>query len=161
VTSVLATHVDEWSNALTSGVPQTPNQANFFPKTRYWQWAFKLAGSYDFPYGIQAAGTFTSQSGDVWGRDARFTTGLVRSGSLVILMEDPASNRLPTQNIVNIRIEKRQKIGFGTASFQFDLFNVTNTNVELAVTTRSGSSYGRITSIVPPRIVRLGVGYTF
>jgi hypothetical protein len=76
-------------------------------------------------------------------------------------MEDPAANRLPTQNLLNFRVEKRQKIGPGTASFQFDLFNVTNTNVEMGVTTRSGTSFGRITSIVPPRIVRLGVSYNF
>jgi hypothetical protein len=76
-------------------------------------------------------------------------------------MEDPAANRLPTQNLLNIRVEKRQKIGPGTASLQFDLFNITNTNVELGVTTRSGSSFGKITSIVPPRVVRMGVSYKF
>ena len=76
-------------------------------------------------------------------------------------MEDPAANRLPTQNLLNLRVEKRQKIGPGTASFQFDLFNVTNTNAELGVTTRSGASFGQITSIIPPRVVRLGLSYTF
>ncbi len=157
MTSVLATHHDEW----VAGIPQTPNDANFYPKSKYWEWGFKLSGSYNLPYGIQAAALFTSQSGSVWGRDARFTTGLVRSGSLILLMEDPAANRLPAQNILNIRFEKRQKIGFGTAAFQLDLFNVTNTNVETGVTTRSGSSFGRLTGIVPPRIAKLGVTYTF
>jgi hypothetical protein len=76
-------------------------------------------------------------------------------------MEDPAARRLPTQNILNVRLEKQQKIGFGTAAFQFDLFNVTNTNVELGVTKRSGASFGKITSIVPPLVARLGVTYTF
>ena len=157
MTSVLATHHDE----LPNGIPQTPNDANFFPRSKYWEWGFKLSGSYDLPYGIQAAAMFTSQSGGVWGRDARFTTGLVRSGSLILLMEDPAANRLPTQNILNIRFEKRQKIGFGTAAFQFDLFNLTNTNVETGVTARSGASFGQITGIVPPRVVKLGVTYSF
>jgi hypothetical protein len=157
VTSILATHVDQWRN----GIPQTPNDESFYPKTRYWEWSYKLAGSYDLPYQIQVAGTFTSQSGSPWARDARFTTGLVRSTSLVLLMEDPAARRLPTQNLLNFRVEKRQKIGPGTAAFQFDLFNVTNTNAELGVTTRSGASFGQITSIIPPRVVRLGVSYTF
>jgi hypothetical protein len=157
VTSVLATHVDQWR----TGVPETPNEEFFYPKTQYWEWSYKLAGSYDLPYQIQLAGTFTSQSGGVWARDARFTTGLVRSTALVLLMEDPAANRLPTQNLLNLRVEKRQKLGPGTASFQFDLFNVTNTNSELGVTTRSGASFGQITSIIPPRVVRLGVSYTF
>ena len=59
------------------------------------------------------------------------------------------------------RFEKRQKIGPGTAAFQLDLFNVTNTNVELGVTTRSGANFNKITSIVPPFVAKLGVAYTF
>ncbi len=157
VTSVLATHVDQWR----TGVPETPNEEFFYPKATYWEWSYKLAASYDFPYQIQLAGVFTSQSGNVWARDARFTAGLVRSTALVLQMEDSAANRLPTQNLLNFRVEKRQKIGPGTASFQFDLFNVTNTNVEMGVTTRSGPSFGQITGIIPPRVVRLGVSYSF
>ncbi len=156
VTSFLATHVDDW----IGGVPVTPND-EFFPKRKYWEWAYKVAGSYNLPYDIQVAGTFSSQSGSVWGRDARFTAGLVRSGSLILRMEDAAANRLPTQNLLNFRVEKRQKLRYGTASFQFDLFNATNSNVELGVTTRSGPSFGQITSIVPPRVARLAVSYNF
>lgn len=59
------------------------------------------------------------------------------------------------------RNEKRQKIGFARAAFQFDLYNATNTNVETGVTTRSGANFGRITGIVPPRIARLGVTFSF
>ena len=162
VTSFLATHVDEWlsDTALTTpdGIPESPNQ-DYFPKARYWEWSFKLSGSYELPWGIQAAGTFTSQSGSVWGRDARFTPP--RLGSAIIRMEDPAANRLPTQNLLNLRLEKRQKIGPGTAAFQLDVFNVTNTNVETGITVRSGTSFGKITGIVPPRVARLGVSYNF
>lgn len=157
VSSFLATHIDSWRN----GVPQDPSAANFFPKSTYWQWSYKLSGSFQLPYDIQAAAMFTSQSGSVWAREARFTTGLTRLADVVLLMEDPAARRLPAQNILNLRFEKRQKLGFGTASLQFDLFNVTNTNVELGVTARSGANFGRITEIVPPRIARLGVTFKF
>jgi hypothetical protein len=156
VTSVLATHIDQWR----SGVPVTPNM-EIYPKSKYWEWGYKLAASYDFPYQIQLAGTFTSQSGEPWARDARFTTGLPRTTALVLLMEDPAAHRLPTVNMLNFRVEKRQKIGPGTAAFQFDLFNAANINSELGITTRSGASFGQISSIVPPRVVRLGVSYNF
>ncbi len=157
VTSFLATNVNEW-RADTTGIPESPNQ-DYFPKAEYWEWSFKLAGSYDLPWAMQLAGTFTSQSGSVWGRDARFTPP--RLASVIIFMEDRAANRLPTQNLLNLRWEKRQKIGPGTAAFQVDVFNVTNTNVETGVTTRSGATFGRITGIIPPRIARLGVTYTF
>jgi hypothetical protein len=157
VTSFLATHTDMWRN----GVPQDPNAAGFHPKSNYWEWGFKASGSYELPWRIQAAAMFTSQSGAVWARDARFTAGLVRLSEVILLMEEAAARRLPTQNILNLRVEKRQKIGPGTAAFQLDLFNVTNTNVELGVTTRSGANFNKITSIVPPFVAKLGVVYTF
>jgi len=157
VTSFLATHTDMWRN----GVPQDPNAAGFYPKSQYWEWGFKLSGSYELPWQIQAAAMFTSQSGAVWARDARFTTGLARLSEVILLMEDPAARRLPTQNILNLRFEKLVKIGPGKASFQLDLFNVTNTNVELGVTARSGANFNKITSIVPPFVAKLGVVYSF
>ena len=157
VSSFLATHADTWRN----GIPQDPNAANFYPKSNFWEWGFKLSGSYELPWQIQAAAMFTSQSGAVWAREARFTTGLVRLTEVILLMEDAAARRLPTQNILNIRFEKTQKIGPGKASFQFDVFNVTNTNVELGVTARSGVNFNRITSIVPPLVAKLGVVYQF
>jgi len=157
VTSFLATHIDTWRN----GIPQDPNAANFFPKSKYWEWGFKASGSYELPYQIQAAAMFTSQSGEVWAREARFTAGLARLSEVILLMEAPGARRLPTQNILNLRVEKRQKIGPGTAAFQLDLFNVTNTNVELGVTARSGANFNKITSIVPPFVAKLGVVYNF
>ncbi len=157
VTSFLATKVDTWRN----GVPQDPNNDNYFPKAKYWEWNFKLSGSYELPWGVQAAAMFTSQSGATWAREARFTTGLARLSEVILLMEDAAERRLPTQNILNLRFEKRQKVGFGTAALQLDVFNVTNTNVELGVTARSGANFGKITSIVPPLLAKIGVTYSF
>jgi hypothetical protein len=157
VASAMGTHLDTWRN----GIPQDPNAENFYPKSQYWEWVVKLSGSYQLPWRVQAAAMFTSQSGDTWAREVRFTTGLTRLGSLTVLVEDPAARRLPTQNIANIRLEKRQKIGPGTASFQLDVFNMFNTNVELGVTARSGASFNNITSFVPPMVARVGASYSF
>ena len=157
VTSFLATHNDVWRN----GIPQDPNAANYYPKSQYWEWGFKLSGSYELPYRIQAAAVFTSQSGSVWAREARFTTGLARLSEVVLLMEDPAARRLPMQNLLNLRFEKRLRLGPGSAAFQLDIFNVTNANVELGATARSGSTFNQVTGIVPPRVARLGVTYSF
>ena len=156
VASYLATHRDIWR----SGVPQDPNAAGFFPKSVYWEWAFKLSGSYMLPYQVQAAAMFTHQSGDPLARTARFT-GLKQLSSVTLLMEPMGSQRLPHQNLLNLRFEKKQKLGrAGEASFQFDLFNVLNTNAATAITMQSGPTYNRITGIIPPRIVRLGVTYS-
>ena len=157
VTSYLATRRDIWRN----GIPQDPNAADFFPKAQYWDHVFKLSGSYDLPFDTQVAAMFTTQSGAVWARDVRFTTGLRQQTQLILQVEPSDARRLPTQNLLNLRFEKRQQFKYGRAAFQFDLFNATNINSALEVTTRSGASFGRVTSIVAPRVARLGVTYTF
>ncbi len=60
-----------------------------------------------------------------------------------------------------LSLEKVQRLKFGEFSFQFDLFNALNTNAATNISARSGPTYGRITAIVPPRIARLGVTYSF
>jgi hypothetical protein len=42
-----------------------------------------------------------------------------------------------------------------------DLFHALNSNVALDAAAASGPSFGKITSIVPPRIARLGVTLSF
>jgi len=157
LTAYLATRFD----TLPNGVPQDPNAANFFPTAEYWDQSFKFSGSYRLPYDMHVAGTFTSQSGAVWARDARFTTGLRQQTQVILLMEPRGARRLPQQNLLNFRLEKQQRLRFGKASFQLDVFNVTNINSALAITARSGASFGRITSIVNPRVARLGVTFSF
>lgn len=158
VTSWLATHRDVWRN----GIPQNPNEASFYPKDQYWEWAFKLSGSYLLPRDVNVAAMFTSQSGEPLARDVRYTTGLRQQSNLILRMEPLGARRLPAQHLLNFRLEKKQRIrGRSTASIQFDLFNMWNTNAATAMTTRSGATFGLITAIVPPRIARLGVTYQF
>jgi hypothetical protein len=158
VTSFLATHRDVW----TDGVPQNPNAENFYPKDTYWEWAYKLSGSFQLPYAVQLAAMFTSQSGTPLAREVRFTTGLTQIGALTLRMEPLGEQKLPTQNLLNLRAEKKQRLGkYGNVSVQFDVFNTLNTNAATAKTMRSGTTYGRITAIVPPRIARVGVTYSF
>ncbi len=157
LTSFLATHRDEWLN----NVPQDPNAANFFPKNQTWEWAYKVSGSYLLPYNVQLAGSFTHQSGLAYARDVRFTQGLAQQSQVILLMEPVGSQRRPHQNLLTLRFEKRQKLGFGEASFQLDLFNVLNTNAATDISARSGLTYGQVLSIVPPRIARFGVTYLF
>lgn len=159
----LATRRNVWLDtpAPYTGVPQDPNTANFFPKDQTWQRVFKLSGSYLLPYGIQLASSFTNQSGVPFARTALFTTGLAQLGSIVLKMEPVGAENYPAQNLLAFRVEKRVKVGFGRASLQFDLFNALNTNAATSQTIQSGASFGRVLAIVPPRIGRVGVTFTF
>jgi outer membrane receptor protein involved in Fe transport len=76
-------------------------------------------------------------------------------------MEPLGSQRLPGVKLLNLRAAKRLRFGAQALSLQFDLYNALNTNGATARSVRSGPTYGRITAIVPPRVARLGVTYSF
>ncbi len=155
--SCTAAHHAEWRN----GVPQDPNTASFFPWSEYWQWECKISGGYPLPFGVRVAALFTHTSGDAEARDVRLT-GLKQAKSIVLPMQPIGAIRLPHQNLLNLRLEKRQRLGgHGNIAFQADLLNLANSSVPTAVITRSGPSYGRIVAVVPPRSLRLGAEYTF
>jgi hypothetical protein len=46
-------------------------------------------------------------------------------------------------------------------SLDFDLYNALNANDATAQSVRSGPTFGQITAIIPPRVARLGVNFTF
>lgn len=153
----LATKKDVWR----LGIPQDPN-AEFFPKDQTWEWMVKLAGGYLLPYGIQTSGTLTHQSGIPWARDARFTTGLQQLTQVILLMEPIGARRRPHVNLATLRLEKRFALPRNNNfAVQFDVFNALNTNVETGSNQRSGSTFNNITAVVPPRVARFGVTYTF
>jgi hypothetical protein len=160
----LATHRNVWIATGVSpylGVPQDPDAANFYPKDQTWQRVFKVSGSYLLPYDIQLASSFSALSGQPFARTAVFSKGLSQLGSIVLNMEPIGTESYPAQNLLAFRVEKRQKLPIGVATFQFDVFNALNTNAATSETTQSGPNFGKILAIVPPRIARLGVTFTF
>ena len=154
--SYLATHKNMW----IAGVPQTPNE-EFFPKNETWETTFRISGSYEAPFGIQTSSVFEYQSGAVLARDALFR-GLPQLSTLTLRMEPLGEQRLPAVKLLNLRAAKRLKLKASHAmTLQFDLYNALNTNDETARSVRSGPTYGRITAIIPPRVARLGLAYSF
>ena len=143
-----------------TGVPQDPNTANFYPKDETWEQVFKISGSYLLPHNIQAAASYTQTSGVPFARTASFTN-LPSLGSVVLNMEPTGAERYPTQRLLALRGEKRFKLGPTQAAVQFDVFNALNTNVATSQTIQSGANFGKILAIIPPRVARVGVRFTF
>lgn len=154
--SYLATRKNMW----IAGVPQTPNE-EFFPKNQTWETTFRVSGSYEAPLGIQTAAVYEYQSGTPLARDVLFR-GLPQLSTVTLRMEEVGSQRLPAVSLLNVRAAKRLRLFTTHAmTLQFDLYNAMNTNDETARSVRSGPTYGRITAIIPPRVARLGVTYSF
>jgi hypothetical protein len=155
----IATYLATRKNMWLGGVPQTPN--DFFPKNETWETTYRVSGSYTAPWGIVASGILESQSGTPLARDVLYRTGLTSLASLTVRMEPIGTQRLPAVRLLNVRATKQFHLNRNRFSVQFDLYNALNSSDATSESFRSGPTYGTISAILPPRVARLGINYSF
>ena len=147
-----------------------PN-AEIFTANETWEWEGRVSGSYTFPHQILASANFEHRSGAPQARQVLFTGGqAIRS--IVVNVEPIGSLRLPSTNLLDLRVAKRFTLG-GARSLEIraDVFNALNVNTTLERVLRSGPDFLRtgfttgattaVQSIVLPRIVQLGASFLF
>jgi hypothetical protein len=157
----LASFLGTRRNVWISGIPQTPNDT-FFPKDQTWERTFRVAGSYQAPWGVLGSAMYEYQSGTPVARTALFRTGLTQLASVTLRMEPLGSERLPATNLLSLRAEKRFQLqNRRRFALQFDLYNALNTNSATAMSFASGPTFGTISAILPPRVARFGATYSF
>jgi TonB-dependent receptor-like protein len=123
--------------------------------------AWKIVGTYDLPFGFKTGWFFRHQSGDTWATTISLPRRLVSQGGR-ILGEPLGSNRLPSQNILDLRIEKQFGFNHGQISATADIFNVFNTATVIAVDDHfENPTFGTATAYTDPRTIRLGLRYSF
>lgn len=149
-------------------IPESPNDEPFRVDTT-WDWQFKAEGSYHLPKNARVAFFYEHYSGKALQRTYVFRSADPDSGTplrqlstVTLRLEPLGARRLPQQKLLNFRLSKFIELGRGRKfTIDADLFNALNSNVALDAVPASGPSFGKITSIVPPRIGRLGVTFSF
>jgi len=90
--------------------------------------------------------------------------------SIVLNVEPIGSLRLPSTNLLDLRVGKRYALGGArTLEFRADVFNALNINTLKIRNVRSGATFlaprtnlgSSIGSIVEPRILHLGASFLF
>ena len=121
-----------------------------------WNYAVRLSGTYQLPWGITYASSFTAQSGDYFFREVQIRDG---NNTLLPIRIDPQAGRYEWTKMWDNRFSKRIKT-FGSQSLEGDVrpvYNSLNANTITAQTNRVGSAaYLQPTEIrrrarVPPR----------
>jgi len=159
------------SYALTKlNIPLTPNEDEFntqdpnaeiFAENDTYEWLIRLNGSYRFPYGILFAARYEGRSGDPWARTAILEGG-EQIPDIEVNVEPIGSQRLEHVDLVTLRGEKGFNLGGGNELMvRLNLHNLLNDTAATSINSLSGSSYGRITGYVLPRIVNFEVEYRF
>jgi hypothetical protein len=86
----------------------------------------------------------------------------VNQEGVVIFGLPRGSYRLPSQNTLDLRIEKQFEMLNGQFGIAADIFNVFNAGTVNAVQASWGyDDHGEPTSFVEPRVIRLGLRNTF
>lgn len=149
-------------------VVESPNQ-NYFPLDETWSFVLRGSGSYLLPYNILLGGTLNVRTGVQGQRTYVFRAAdplggpPLRQLSTVTLRLDPfGSETGPIQKYLDFRIGKtfnfaRQR----EVQFSVDVLNALNDSAAQAMTFVSGPTFGQITLIPTPRILRFGVQLGF
>jgi hypothetical protein len=125
-------------------------------------WTFTLSGSYMLPYDIMLSGKYTSRAGEPLNRLTTFG-GLPASqvSETIRLVQRGVDRTEDVTQFIDLRFAKRFRFGMASVEPTLDVFNVLNANHVLLQTEQIGSTWGRPTRILAPRIFRVGVTAKF
>jgi hypothetical protein len=119
----------------------------------------KFSGVYYLPLDFVIGLNYVGQSGYPYARTFNYS---VRQGTLTLNGEELGSNRLPFQHLVDLRIEKNLNFGNFRSRVFMEVYNLLNSNADISRGTLYGSpTFLKATAILPPRILKLGVGFEF
>jgi Carboxypeptidase regulatory-like domain/TonB dependent receptor-like, beta-barrel len=153
-----------------SGVFANPNRAILSDGPAVFDYThhFKAEGTYRIPYwgGFNISGIYRYITGAAWGR----RTGIrdLDQGSETVRIEPRGTRRVDARNNFDFRVEKTFVFGqqSRTAGVFVDIFNVNNQGIPDSEDSRpvidtSGSTFGNPRVWIDPRLVRLGLRFTF
>ena len=126
-------------------------------------WSFRLSGVYELPYGVAVSGT-----GQYYAGFPETTTVLVNSTTVALTQSQQTiwvakrgDTRLP--NVFEFDMSLRKSFRFQGKSVEprIDIYNVSNQSTVLGRVTQLGSAYGRASTIMRGRIIRIGGNLIF
>jgi hypothetical protein len=130
----------------------------------------KLSGVYEAPLGLRVSGSYEHYTGYPESTTVQVTSATVALTQVTqVLRVDPQGTvRLPSNDVVNMRVSKVLQFGRTRITPALDIFNVTNSNVIQAWAQQLGPTYHRITGlnvggggILRPRMFRFGLNVSF
>jgi Carboxypeptidase regulatory-like domain/TonB dependent receptor-like, beta-barrel len=129
---------------------------------------FKAEGTYRIPYwgGFNISGIYRYITGAAWGRRAGIRD--LDQGSETVRIEPRGTRRVDALNNFDFRVEKTFVFGqqSRTAGVFLDIFNLNNQGIadstsERPIIDTSGDTFGNPRRWIDPRLLRLGVRFTF
>ena len=166
--SLAAAFTHTWWSDHASGYSGQAIRNNMYPLTpndlmntasggrhEFTTWTFKAHATFIAPRRVRVTPMLRHQSGQPFGRTfaTSMTYGIVR-----ILAEPVGTRRMDHLTVVDLRVEKGFKVRRPRRIAGFaDLFNALNGNAEQNIVWSAGPSFLRPVTILPPRVLRIGL----
>jgi hypothetical protein len=115
--------------------------------------AAKLTASWEGPWGLKVSPVYRYQAGQNFGRTIVAT---LNYGSVRIPAEPLNSRRQDNVSLIDLRVERKTRVGSAQVAPFIDIYNLTNANPIQNTSWSSGSSFLLPLAIVPPRVLRIG-----
>ena len=130
---------------------------------------FNMAGAYRLPYGVSVSGALRAYTGLPISPTYTVTRTILPTLNQPSVSVKPAPTgqyRLPGVQILDLRVSKSVRVGFGNLEFLADVFNVLNSSantgqVNSVAAPGATSSYGRPSALLEGRFVRVGGQFKF
>jgi hypothetical protein len=130
--------------------------------------ALRISGSYRLPGDVTLAGSMLANNGYPYVSTYSLTRAVAATQGITLTratqtinLSERGDERLPNVMMVDLRLSRPFR--FGSRSFQptIDFFNVTNTDTRDNQNSAIGANYLLPTSILAPRIIRVGFSLNF
>jgi len=150
--------------ASNPGYPNSPNEAIYTNGAdgahRFGLWDFKAHGTWEAPLDVRVTPVFRGQAGQPYGRVLQVTAppacACFFTGA--VLVEPIDTRRMDNVGVFDLRLEKGLPVGArARVQLSFDIFNLFNTGAADVISFATGSAFALPTSIVAPRVGRIGM----
>jgi hypothetical protein len=122
-------------------------------------WQMHALGHYPLPTDFSLGLNFRIQSGFPWSPVA--SVKLPNAGTQTVLVDNIQNRRSDTVPILDLRLDRRFKVGRLGFLAMVDVYNILNANAVTNFFLSSGSTYNTVIAALNPRTVQLGFRVTF
>jgi hypothetical protein len=122
------------------------------------KWLVKFSGTYMLPWDINVAGSYSARQGYPFPQAIRTPSRANSGGTADVNLDPLGANRQPNYNQIDLRVDKRFRLGAVTLRPSLDIFNAPNFSTILARRRlQVAANANEISGIVAPRVARFGV----
>lgn len=126
------------------------------------KWLFKLSGMYQLPGDVNVSAFYNSRQGYPFEQFVQSPARINGAGNVFVLTNPVGDTRLPMFQNLDFHVERPVRIGTTHFVPSIDVFNVTNNNTVQAIRgTLNASNADNIQATVAPRVLRVGVRFTW